>query len=428
MTGLAGNDDIHGEHISDVLPAYVNGSLDRPSAERAREHLAHCSACQIELAAWVKISSATQTATRLIPVPSADLMDRVWAEIDRTEAPRSLDRDDQEKLTGHPSQTRSQTRWSERMITMIQAGGRRLFRPLTAVAAAAVVAGALVLTPVGSYAQNFLTIFQPKQFVAIPVTTDEVKSLPNLRNYGTVTMPTHQSSIEASTAAEASSASGMTILTPASLPSGVPTTVTYVVKPGESGSFTFSAAKAKAAAAAKGETLPPMPANIDGSTLNVSTGAVVLAVYGNNVQSKNAIATASSNDTQADGRKSAEGSTTSMSNLPSLVIAQTAVPTVQSTGASAQELENYLLAQPGISPQLVSAIKAIGDPSSTMPIPIPVNKGISHPIQVQGVQGLSVADSTGIGGGIVWQKGGVIYAIGGTLPESQLIAIANSLH
>ena len=422
MTRLAGNGDIHSEHVSDILPAYINGSLDRPSTECVREHLAHCSACQVEVAAWMKISSAAQTATRLTPVPSADLMERVWTEIDRTEAPRSLDRDGREKTSGHPSQTR----WSERMITMIQIGGRRLFRPLSGAAAAAVVAGALVLTPMGSYAQDFLTIFQPKQFVAIPVTTDEVKSLPNLRNYGTVTMPTHQPPTQVSTAAEASSASGMKVLTPASLPTGVPSTVTYVVNPGESGSFTFSAAKAKAAAAAKGETLPPMPANIDGSTLNVSTGAVVLAIYGNNAQSKSAIEAASKSDTQVDGRKSAEAS--SMSNFPSLMIAQTTVPTVQSTGASAQELENYLLAQPGISPQLVSAIKAIGDPASTLPIPIPVNKGISHPVQVQGVQGLSVADSTGLGGGIVWQKGGIIYAIGGTLPENQLIAIANSLN
>jgi hypothetical protein len=95
---------------------------------------------------------------------------------------------------------------------------------------------------------------------------------------------------------------------------------------------------------------------------------------------------------------------------------------------SAAELEQYLLAQPGISPDLAAAIKAIGDPTSALPIPVPVNKASAHSISVQGVQGLAVADSTGLGGGLVWIKNGTIYGVAGTYTESQLIAFANSLH
>ena len=110
-----------------------------------------------------------------------------------------------------------------------------------------------------------------------------------------------------------------------------------------------------------------------------------------------------------------------------IAIGQTRAPTIQATGVSVPELENYLLAQPGISPELAQAIRALGDPTTTLPVPIPLDKAISHPVQVQGVPGLSIADSTGIGGGIVWEKNGMIYGVGGTFSEEVLLRVANSL-
>jgi hypothetical protein len=62
-----------------------------------------------------------------------------------------------------------------------------------------------------------------------------------------------------------------------------------------------------------------------------------------------------------------------------------------------------------------------------MPIPVPVNRADSHTVTVQGVQGLAVADQTGLGGGIIWEKDGNIYGVGGTYTESELLQIANSL-
>jgi hypothetical protein len=56
-----------------------------------------------------------------------------------------------------------------------------------------------------------------------------------------------------------------------------------------------------------------------------------------------------------------------------------------------------------------------------------MNMAHSESVTVQGVQGLAVGDSTGLGSVVVWVKGGIIYGVGGTLPESQVIAIANSL-
>jgi hypothetical protein len=43
------------------------------------------------------------------------------------------------------------------------------------------------------------------------------------------------------------------------------------------------------------------------------------------------------------------------------------------------------------------------------------------------VQGLAIGDETGIGSAIVWTKGGTLYAVGGTLAQSAVLAIANDL-
>lgn len=306
---------------------------------------------------------------------------------------------------------------------MVRIGGRRVSRPIWGAVAAAALAGAVVLTPVGSYAEGLITIFQPKQIAAVPISPEEMQSLPDLADYGTVVQPTHQKSQRVSSAAAASAASKLQVLVPGALPTGIPTTATYEVIPGESGSFTFSAAKAQAAAAAKGKTLPPMPSNIDGSSIQVTTGSAVLTVYVD--QQKAAQAESAVRQSKSESASAAQVATTVG---PTLIIGQTTVPEVKSTGVSASELESYLLDQPGISPDLANAIKSIGDPSSTLPIPIPVSKASSHPVQVQGVTGLAVADSTGLGGGIIWQKNGMVYGVAGTLTESQLISVANSLH
>jgi hypothetical protein len=101
------------------------------------------------------------------------------------------------------------------------------------------------------------------------------------------------------------------------------------------------------------------------------------------------------------------------------------VPTVDSTGATATELEDYLLSQPGVPPDIAAQIKAIKDPSTTLPIPIPKGLATTEPVQINGVQGLLI--KAVLGAGVVWQKNGVIYAVGGQLTPDQVLAIATSL-
>jgi len=70
------------DHVTDVLPEYVNGRLDPANTDRVREHLRDCEACQFELSSWETIRGASQFAVASAPTPSAQILDQVWAKID----------------------------------------------------------------------------------------------------------------------------------------------------------------------------------------------------------------------------------------------------------------------------------------------------------------------------------------------------------
>ena len=405
-----------GGHLDELLPAYLNGSLDHLTTRRVQAHLARCAACHRALAAWTAIGEATLASAAAAELPSDGLLGRVFEQINQErhrEQPAGL----AAAIAPSPSS------WTERMTTMLQPN-RLLRRPwlarsLSVAAATVALAAVVAFTPVGSYAQGFLTVFTPQKLAAVPITSAELKSLPDLNNYGTLVQPKGNQTKEVATAAEASAAAGIPVLVPATIPPGVPSTATYEVIPSQTGAFTFSAARARATAAAQGKTLPAMPANVDGSTLQVTAGAGVVAIYQANVTGPS-----------ATGEKTASGAIKQETQqVPALIVGQAIAPSVTSTGASAAEIEQYLLDQPGISPDLAAAIRAIGDPTTTLPIPVPINRATSKPIKnVQGVSGLSVADSTGLGGGIIWVKNGMVYGVAGALSEKDLLDVANSLH
>jgi hypothetical protein len=40
---------------------------------------------------------------------------------------------------------------------------------------------------------------------------------------------------------------------------------------------------------------------------------------------------------------------------------------------------------------------------------------------------VAIGDSSGLGSALIWVKDGVVYAVGGTLTENQVLQVANSL-
>jgi hypothetical protein len=277
-------------------------------------------------------------------------------------------------------------------------------------AAAASVALIAVLLTASGLAETIITIFEPKQVVAVPISVGDLTSAAGFGRYGTLTWSVPPKPYDVPDLATAAKDSGLTISVPTKLPPGLTgATARYGVMPRTTATFTFSADLTRQAAASVGRTPPPMPANIDGSKLFISGGPAVVQYFD-------------------DGTAPAAGAGANpLTSLPKLIIAQGKGPTVQSDGVTVEQLQQYLLAQPGISPSLAAQIKAIKDPSSTLPIPIPVDMASSRPISVQGVQGVFVGDSTGLGSAVIWSKDGMVFGVAGTLTEAEILAVANSL-
>jgi hypothetical protein len=276
---------------------------------------------------------------------------------------------------------------------------RPMARPMKLAFIAAVAAAALVV--VAFAAGGFF--FQPTKVKPVPITLSDLEALSQLGEYGTLTW-TQEPNVQITPTAPTGDLQAPVV---SKLPAGVSTNVTYASMSKAVATFTFSADKAAAAAAARGKTLPAMPKEMDGATLTIMVGPAVGEVYGN--MSKPTSANAS--DLQ----------------LPQLIVAKSVSPTVSSTQVDAKVIEDYVVQLPGVSAELKKTIEAIGDPTTTLFIPVPVEYGTSTTVTVQGVEGVALGDNTGVGSAVVWVKDGHVYAVAGTIKQSDAIDIANNL-
>jgi hypothetical protein len=368
------------------VPHLSDGTLrriyDEPLALTAADlaHFDECPDCKPRFGA---IANEARATTELLRLPAFEPQARpalsaVQARIGREER-------------AHPP------RWYERWLDRSSPRWRPMATP-----AIAVVLAAFLLAGVGvsGVAQNLVRIFEPRQIVAVQVSPSDFAQTGALLDYGQLKWQPEPPKLQQLTEAAAAQAqSGLPVLMPASLPNGVTGPVSYGVVSRATGSLTFDAKRLQASAARAGVRVSPMPSSIDGSTLVVNGGPALIEVWGL--------------------------SGTGTANVPTLVIAQTRVPTVDSSGASTAQLESYLLSQPGVPPELAAQIRAIKDPSTTLPIPIPKGLATTESVKVNGTPATLI--KAVLGAGVVWVSKGVIYAVGGQLTPDQVLAIATSL-
>lgn len=300
-----------------------------------------------------------------------------------------------------------------RMERVLYAPQRRArwYLPAALSAAAALVL-ALVFSPLGGYASAFLTIFQPKEFIPIDVTQADLRQLriaPQADELGTVRVLVRPQHSSYSSVQAASAHVDFHPRVPSQIPSALGPGRSFFVSTPAEYLYTFSAAKARAFEAKSHKQLPPMPASLNGTAVHVRVGQLFGAHYGPGSPKR-------ANERDGDER---EG----------LTVVEIQVPTVRSTGASFQELERYMLAMPGISPDLAMQLRALGDLQNRMPVPVNVSKQNAQQVTVDGVQGLAIGDNTGLGAGVMWQKNGIVYGVmGSSLTMDQVLALANGLH
>ena len=255
------------------------------------------------------------------------------------------------------------------------------------------------------------TIFAPTTVTPVPVSVADIQALSQLSAYGTLTWTTKPNLQIVTSAADAEAISGLKPPV-AKLPSTISTTVTYAATPKAVAVFTFSKDKTAGAAASAGKNLPAMPNGMDGAKLTVSAGPAVAEIFGNMTPPK-------------------AGSDVTQANLPQLVIVKSTTPVATSTQVTVQQLTDYLVSVPGISPELTKAIQALGT-GTTLPVPVPVEYATSSKVKVQipdgtKVDGVGLGDNTGVGAGVIWVNAGSVYAVVGTIKLLDALEIANHL-
>jgi hypothetical protein len=376
------------KHLSIAL---IRRALDDPHVldDAARQHLDSCAQCRT--VAGTVSADAAHTRALLADFGPAVAPEKAYARLR------------QAGLSAVPPKPRP--------FSMRPAAGSRLRAPVLAAMLGLGLVGALVGTGV---AGDLVKIFEPEQVVAVPVSTNSLGSLPDLSAYGTVKIVKEPEFADASSLSEAAEQTGLDLLTPGTL-AGVEGESTFHTATSGSASFTFDKDKAAAATGGRG-----IPSNLHGSSLFISGGPVAIQVIGEPSKEEiEALAKAGGSGQVEIGRL--------LPHLPSLVIVQMKAPSVSSDGPSVSDYEQALLDLPGLPEDLKAGIRAIGDPSSTLPVPVPTSLAVSHPVEINGADGLAIGDNTGIGSGVVWQSDGMVHAVGGTLRESQVLEIARSM-
>lgn len=88
------------------------------------------------------------------------------------------------------------------------------------------------------------------------------------------------------------------------------------------------------------------------------------------------------------------------------------------------EVRDTLLSLPGLPQETVAALRAIEDWQTTLPLPVPTGQVAWEETTVAGRAGLAFGDESGIGSALVWHDGDRFVGVGGTMPLSQLRALA----
>ena len=279
--------------------------------------------------------------------------------------------------------------------------------------AAALMLMLVLGTPQGrGAAAQFLAQFRGERLAAVPLSTGQIANiegtLSELEHLGTVrgidTAPAMRS---VASIAEASRFVGFDVLQPdaAALPAGLSSTPTAIrVVPAHELRFTFDREQARAYYQSTGRGNVSLPDRFHGASLVVNTPPAVLLEYRSAGQSM---------------------------DVPSdigLVIGQAGtIAAGTEGGVTLEELRDFLLDLPGLSPETARQLRAIDDWRTTLPIPIPAEQITWQRATIAGSPGLLLNDNTGLGSAAIWQRDGRIYGIAGAVKAREIQRVAETL-
>ena len=371
-----------------VLRRMQDEPLAVPDADR--RHLAGCGRCQTaRQAAEADASVAARVIAPLAAEPDTDAEWRKLVARLRTPAPvpaGSL----RAARPGRPG--RDAARAPRRLPRRLAAASVSTGTAITAGLLVAGVAAAAALT----------TVYAPTHVVPVRVDGSGLsafRSITGLGNgliggdfpgpgpvqlrFGQLTWHPSGHAHQVSSVARAGAETGLGRTAPATLPQGTGPVRSVVVQPEVTATVKFSADAGH---------------GVGGSTLTIRGGPAVLVEY-----------------TGQPGQPAPE----------TLAVITMRRPVATSTGATADQLEDFLLAQPGGPPVLAQEIRLLGQ--SALPVPVPPGVTEQH-VTLGGSPAVLLHGPAGAASGVIWEgKDGVVRAVAGLVTSEDILNVARQL-
>jgi hypothetical protein len=346
--------------------------IDEPAgvADADRRHVADCPVCLVALADAREDAAAVGAA---LGTDRAVDVDAAWRRLSAAVPAGAPGREHRPARAG-----RSRALWR---------------RP-----AVAALAFTVVLTGAGVAAANdWLQIFRTEQIAPVSFSTADLVALPDLRGYGDVEVTGDGDLHAVADSAAAASATGLDVPEVVTLPRGISGAPAYQVVGELSATFTFSADRAARTASEAGETLPPPPPGLDGSSVRLLAGPGVAEVW------------------EAAG------------GVPALVVGRAVAPTAFSDGLPFETVRDYLLSLPGLPDDVAAQLRNFTADGSTLPLPVPAELAATEPAQVGDLPATVLTSRDRSMAAVVWVDDGVVTAVAGALDADEVLSIAREL-
>jgi hypothetical protein len=197
--------------------------------------------------------------------------------------------------------------------------------------------------------------------------------------------------------AAAAAQTGLDVPKVTTLPRGVSGEPTYQVGGRVSATFTFSADRAENAAAEAGETLPPVPAGLDGGQVRLVAGPGVAQVWA------------------------------SSAGVPALVVGRAVAPSAFSSGVPFETVRDYLLSLPGLPDDVAAQLRTFSADGSTLPLPVPADQVTTSSAHVNRAPATVLTTRDRALAAVVWVDGGLVTVVAGSLDADEVLSIAREL-
>jgi hypothetical protein len=381
-----------------TLQEYIDREITGHKRWEIEAHVASCVECKKKLVELEKannhLASGLSAMSKEISVGEKDLR-QAWVRLAKDER------------FGAPVEKTEK----KGAFVMTQDRLRKVLMPVAAVAAITI---ALSFAPVRSFAADLLNIFRVEKMEVVTVSPEDVQQMEqqmkkldgknggmaDIKNFGKIESTGFNRATEDMTIADAEKAAGFDLSLPAKIGDRAQEPMANVTK-GSEVSLTLDIAKANKMIESFGGEMV-LPNELDGKKFTIRIPTVVAVDYS----------------------KTGDKVMIAQGRSPELVLPD---------GVDPLAVRSALLSIPMIPDNIKQQIEAIQDWKHTLIIPN-VN-GSSQKVDVNGTEGVFIQppkDVKGVAkagneGGLIWQKDGIIYAVGGNIDLAQAQEIAASL-